>query len=217
VHCQLLTEGVDLPWLRWLALRRPVSSPVRLVQEVGRVLRAARGKAEAVLYDPHDCLGAVGLVHAAALEDAQRGARNQTAGEEWSIPELEGLGEVSRLPEPVAVDTLSGWATDLLGALRGAGLAPPPEEREAGSWREKRASDKQRAALGKMSWSARYLPSEAHRKAIRWILDRPSLRRGTASDLFTVFRALADGSAEARANKRHWHCPVPIPEVPACR
>jgi hypothetical protein len=36
VHVQLLCEGIDLPWLEWLALRRPVGSPVRLVQEVGR-------------------------------------------------------------------------------------------------------------------------------------------------------------------------------------
>lgn len=213
VHVQLLTEGVDLPWLRWLALRRPVASPVRLVQEVGRVLRAHPGKTEAVLYDPHDLLGELGLVHAAALEDAQA-RETREPDEVWSIPELDGLEEVSQLPPPKAVDAISGWVTDVLGELRSHGLAQPPKVGE-GRWRRRTATERQRQALQKMSWAARYLPDERHRRAVRWVIEQPTVLAGTASDLIDVLRALADASAPSRSMRAHWHCPVAIPGVSA--
>lgn len=215
VHVQLLTEGVDLPWLQWLALRRPVSSPVRLVQEVGRVLRAHPGKTEAVLYDPHDLLGDLGLVHAAALEDAQRTAEGQEAGDVWSIPELDGLDEVSRLPAPKAVDAISGWVTDVLGQLRLHGIAAPPDQHEGGKWRQKRATDKQLAALGRMAWAVRYLPEDRHRRAVRWVLEQDSVRSGTASDLIDILRALADASKDARNGAGPFALACSIPGIAA--
>lgn len=209
VHVALLVEGVDLPWLRWLMIRRPVSSPVRLVQEVGRVLRCAPGKEFATLYDPHDCLGAVGLTHAARLEDGLvRGAGK--AVDAWEIPELAGVGEFAQIPKAVAVDRLSGWVCDLLGTLRGAGLAEPPSHGE-GPWRQQKASEKQRAVLGKLVWSKRYLPDPGQRKAVDWLATQERLRSGTASDLISVLRALAEGSKSARERRTHWHVPVALP------
>ena len=67
VHVSMLSEGVDYPWLRWLCLRRPVTSRVRFCQEVGRVLRACEGKTEALLLDPTDLLSAHGLSYAEVL------------------------------------------------------------------------------------------------------------------------------------------------------
>jgi len=213
VHVQLLAEGVDLPWLRWLAMRRPVASPVRLVQEVGRVLRAAPGKAEAVLYDPHDLLGELGLVHAAALEDAQRAESSDSAETTWSIPELEGLDDVSKLPKPKAVQAIEGWVTDVLGVLRADGIAPPPGAYEGGAWRRKRATVKQRTALARMSWAARYLPDERHRRAARWVLEQDETRAGTASDLLDILSSLASASKDARQGHTAWRCPVAIPGI----
>ena len=43
--CSLLAEGVDLPWLEWLCLRRGAGSRVRLAQEVGRVVRTYQVRA----------------------------------------------------------------------------------------------------------------------------------------------------------------------------
>jgi superfamily II DNA or RNA helicase len=214
VHVQLLAEGVDLPWLCWLAMRRLIASPVRMVQEVGRVLRASPGKTEAVLYDPHDLLGELGLVHAAALEDAQKG-EPAAAGTEttWSIPELEGLEGVSRLPPPRAVDAISGWVTDVLGQLRLHEVAAPPSEFEGGKWRRKRASDKQRAALGRMAWAARYFPDEAHRRAVHWVLEQDEVRSGTASDLIDVLRALAKAGKSARSSGERLELPCAIPGI----
>jgi superfamily II DNA or RNA helicase len=191
VHCQLLTEGVDFPWLRWLLLRRPVASPVRLVQEVGRVLRAHPGKTHATLYDPHDALGAVGLVHGASLEDAQRGMRSEPAPA-WEIPELPGLDALGGLPRSAAITALEGWATDTLGALRMGGVADAPDStvNPSGAWRRKRASEKQRAAAQKWSRGLCKLPEHA-RSAVSLLLEQEDLKAGAASDVLSILVAVA--------------------------
>ncbi len=67
VHVSLLTEGVDLPWLRWLCLRREVSSRVRYAQEVGRGLRAYPGKDRLYLLDPVGATSRLSLSYGAML------------------------------------------------------------------------------------------------------------------------------------------------------
>lgn len=70
VHVDLLTEGVDLPPLRWLAMRRRRKGAVGIVQEVGRVLRTMRTpdrwgeKTHAVLLLPH----ATGVLQATSTD-----------------------------------------------------------------------------------------------------------------------------------------------------
>lgn len=188
VHVNLLTEGIDLPWLEWLALRRRVSSPVRLVQEVGRVLRASPGKTHATLYDPHDALGALGLTHAAALEDAQRADRQAGTAEEWEMPpELMSVLGDAQIPRAVAVDRISGEICDLLARYRAAGQAEPPKCGE-GPWRQKRATKAQRDALGRMKWAVRFL-EPAHKPALEWAISQTDLRAGTASDALGVLWA----------------------------
>jgi len=67
VHVAMLQEGVDLPWLRWLCLRRNTTSRVRFAQEVGRVLRCYPGKTEGVIFDPLDLFATLKLNYAAVL------------------------------------------------------------------------------------------------------------------------------------------------------
>jgi hypothetical protein len=67
VHVNLLAEGVDLPWLEWLCLRRGAGSRVRLAQEVGRVVRSAPGKEGCWVLDPCDAFGSLSLDYEAAL------------------------------------------------------------------------------------------------------------------------------------------------------
>lgn len=193
VHCQLLVEGADYPWLRWIALRRPVGSPTRLVQEVGRVLRSAPGKRFATCYDPHDCLGSVGLVHGACLEDVQRRAVEAVEPDDWSIPELPGLEPLVGLPRAVAVSALEGWATDALAALRASGVAELPSVdgvNPAGPWRRKAASDKQRAAATRWLGASRHLASPAHRAVVDLLLGAERLRAGVASDVLGILVAV---------------------------
>lgn len=67
VHVALLKEGVNIPELRALCLRREVKSPVWMMQHVGRVLRCAPGKDCALILDPGAQLRRVGLHHEAVL------------------------------------------------------------------------------------------------------------------------------------------------------
>lgn len=69
VHCNLLVEGVDLPYLRFGVLRR-IRSRVGFVQEIGRFLRTAPNKTHADLFDPHQMFERYGLTHPAALAGA---------------------------------------------------------------------------------------------------------------------------------------------------
>lgn len=68
VHVNMLAVGVDMPWLRWIVLRRATASKIRFAQEVGRVLRAYPGKASARVYDPQDLFGSYRLDVAACLD-----------------------------------------------------------------------------------------------------------------------------------------------------
>lgn len=219
VSVNMLVTGVDIPELRWLALRVPVSSPVRLVQLVGRVLRAAPGKGRALLMDPHDALGVVGLTHTAALDSVLAAAPPEEP-DEWEIPELEGLGDLATLPAPVAVGRLEGWVSDLLAALRASGefavrARPADEGRE---WRGARATDGQRKALaGLMGRAVGRLP-EPYREPFRWLLRREDLRRGTASDALDCLAAVMRRWREVRERDGHpyWRLPKDlVPEVPA--
>lgn len=212
VHVALLTEGVDLPWLRWLAMRRKVGSVVRLVQEVGRVLRASPGKAHATLYDPYNLLGRLGLTHAADLEDAvEREAVALSAVEEWEIPGLD-LSGVSQLPGPVKVELLEGWVSDLVGACRAYGLARPPEF-GPGPWRTKKAGEKQLAFLKKQCQWARYFPEPKHRERFRLFANRPELEQGPASDMLDVMVAFREAAAHSRQTGAGWRPPFAIPEI----
>lgn len=207
VHVALLTEGIDLPWLHWLVMRRPVRSPVRLVQEVGRVLRTHPGKDEAVLYDPHDLLGAIGLVHAAELDDCQKKGDPPER-------ELTATGREQDMPYAVAIDPLDGWVTDMLGVLRGAQLAKPADARfpTDAEWRHEPASGKQvtllRRWLDGRSWCTRALPPK-HRDAIRKAARNPGIKRGTASEVIDILAAL--GRCQTGLDEES------LPPVPDCR
>ena len=63
VHVSMLAEGVDLPYLMWSVLRRPVGARVRFVQEVGRPLRSFPGKKIVLIGDPHDLFSKFSLAN----------------------------------------------------------------------------------------------------------------------------------------------------------
>lgn len=218
VHVALLTEGVDLPWLRWLAMRRPVGSIVRLVQEVGRVLRAAEGKREAVLYDPYNLLGELGLTHAEAMEDAlEREAAQKGAPEEWMIPGFGDLG--SELPDPVKVQIHEGWVIDIIGACRAYKLLPPMTvvEGTANSVVMRRgerqpATDRQYAELQKLTRWALF-PEERHRQIFNAFAQRDDLTRTTAQNMIGILKAFRDASAILRRSGGRWRPPFAIPEI----
>ena len=198
VSVHLLAEGVDLPGLRWLALRVPVTSPIRLVQQVGRVLRAAPGKTHATIYDPHGALDSVGLTHTAALDSVLGGAPDEDP--QWEIPELLGLGEAwASLPAPVAVAAWEGWVADLRARLAASwGLPRPAGDRTA------RATPDQRRRLATLSGRAVGRLPEWCRDAFRWLLDHPGLSHGAAQDAIDALQAVDERRRAQVKQGRPW-------------
>jgi superfamily II DNA or RNA helicase len=205
VHVSLLTEGVDLPWLRWLCLRRPVGARVRFVQEVGRVLRADRTdptKTEALLLDPHDLFGVFGLSYEAALGWYEPPPAEPAPEEREEDPE-EQTEQGRRERRIRSKDSVSAWARQLLLALQADGIAD--ESAVTGNeWRRLPPTDPQLVQLGRVSRRMRTLLPVEHGRAFGAVAKaRKLLSRGIASDLMSVAFAL----------KKHGEPWVPVVDV----
>ena len=219
VHVNMLAEGVDLPWLRWLCLRRPVGAKVRFQQEVGRVLRSCLGKSEAVLYDPHDLFGIFGWHYTEAIGEWDRAAKEAEATahvcgsckhfdvensacvlhdvfssvEDPSCDEwsaVEGEGEPRT---GLAIDPISAWCRRLLLPLQASGLSPSDKIASI-SWRRDNPSEKQVEYLRRLSTSSPwgYLPGD-HGGLVTRALEREAvLTRGAASDLISIAKAVLE-------------------------
>jgi superfamily II DNA or RNA helicase len=212
VHVSLLSEGVDLPWLRWLCMRRPVQARVRFVQELGRVLRVHPGKTEALLLDPHDLLGLHGIAHPETLGMI---LEEQAEQEERGPQEDIDRGRV--MPPAVAVGELLRWARGLVLAFQAAGIVKPLAAR-SWSWRTEDASAKQTAHLLRMAWTLRHVP-EPHAEIARVAFRCPmKLKRGGTGDLLRVLHAVADLATRSRVSGQPIRWPaldVPIPSPAA--
>ena len=217
VHVALLAEGIDLPWLRWICLRRPVGSKVRFVQELGRVLRAHPGKEAAVVMDPHDLLGRHGIHHPERLADALLDDDPEAHLEGGT----EGDGERdSRLQMPAAV-AVGGIVVYLRGIERGleaAGLPPRPRLHSE-HWHDDRPSDKQVDLMVRSAWAADYLPPP-HRAAVQRLASPAvagQLSKLAASELITVLMSIRDAWKAWKARDdtdRFALPPLDLPEVP---
>jgi len=209
VHVNLLSEGVDLPWLRCYALRQRVGSRVRLVQRVGRVLRPDpddEDKRCGLVLDPWDLCRLVGLDHGAELGESERAAKAAPESKrDWNrLPEPERR---ERIIEALAASEL--WVAQLRLAMEEAGLCAAPKF-PGGAWRRKEASPRQRETLGKMRRFAQYLPTDATRALLRAIVDASGLTAGAASDAIDVLMGLAHGTREARRASRYQAVPVDV-------
>lgn len=211
VYPTLLSEGVDLPWLRWICLRRRLSSRVALVQTVGRVLRCHPGKTRALVLDPHDLLAQHGLTHAAALGDVDL-VEPELVPDPWPIMDLPPLGVP--LSQAVAVDAVGAWARAMLLAMD----LEDGSARYGSGWRRDPASPKQVAMLIRLKKLTRHLPPE-HRPVVNMLANRADrLRAGIASDVITVLRRVEDATAPwreslARQGAKPWERKAPIVRV----
>jgi len=189
VHVNLLTEGVDLPWLRWIALRRPRSA-LGLVQEAGRVLRTYPGKARATIFDP------LSLCPLQAFSTPERLAEleGQAADEAVRAMASEEAVEALRLEGiATAAGKADAFAAQLVADAFALGL-DVQAQRVVGEARQLPATTKQRAELerlgARLQGPISRLP-EATRKAVRELAKAPEhLPRGAAADLIGVLWAV---------------------------
>lgn len=213
VHVALLTEGVDYPWLRWLMMRRPVSSRVRFAQEVGRVLRSAPGKTEALLYDPHDLLGKLALSYEAVLglvEEEEAEAvpfAEELAAIQEAVDEDDG-DDGERAPlKALPAKRVEAWRRYLRAlylAAMGAGLVECRVK--STRWRPAEISDRQKEIISKkLGGLARdtRIPFE-HRQALAQIGEHAEyLTKGDASDLLSLLFLFCDTRRDA-ASAKNW-------------
>lgn len=190
VHVNMLAEGTNLPWLRWLCLRRAVQSKVRFCQEVGRVLRTFPGKEYGLCLDPNDLFDVFGLSgdYAAVL-----------AGDSKDKPEhikiAEELDEMmksnSDLPKPVRCTKAMGpavaWIRAAKMALKSAGYIE--EEIRSTEWRKDAASDKQVDLTPRIAQIFKAKLPQQHQEAALTgarLGYMRSLKKGDLSDLITI-------------------------------
>jgi hypothetical protein len=189
VHVNLLAEGANYPWLRWLLLRRQVESRVRFVQEIGRLLRSHPGKGEATFYDPHDLFGNFQLGYAEALGEPPEKP-------EWEGP-IDPMVAAERLREaniPVALAWIESVIRCLVVACDAAGLMGG-RKTIAKAERLKPATELQCAALRSGIERARGAIPAGWRTCLRAVADRPDgLRFGFAADLIAALSGIVKGN-----------------------
>jgi len=193
VHVDMLTEGVDLPWLRCLVMRRPTASRVRFAQEVGRVLRAAQDKPTAHLFDPLNLLD----WHKLDFEACFSAAPETTDEEEQKRADKAAKREVVRfIGSHTAMADLAQMARLSWQQVGGW----PDNAIKTTQWRSLDATDKQVAHLQRMAWvgKMRQAPElvDWQRKALRAVIDYAAgprhYSRGEVADLCGLLHVVAD-------------------------
>ncbi len=225
VHVALLVEGVDLPWLRWLAMRRPRQAVVAIVQEAGRVTRTCAPdqwgvKDRAVILLPHltsvlDAIATPAALGEPAIDTARRLTEMELEETDEDRVEID-----SALPPVSAVADVGAYAAAMLAAVGESGIALD-DQREAGTWRVVAPTVRQVALVreldsDKRKSGLRYLP-ESHRDAIRTALRRPeTMTAGTVSDLIALLIALRrHGGIVYRSTGQFWRgLEGALPDVP---
>lgn len=208
VHVAVLVEGVDLPWIRWMCLRRRRGSRNAHVQEIGRGLRSHPGKAYCEFFDPHSLFGLHQINDPARLGDYLR-KESEEREETERVPLVDAFtGEEfdAELPAAerrkiMATHAAYHWILAAAAALRCEGIIPPPSDKK--QWRVLSATPAQialltRAAGGERDsgrvggWVAKMTQlgepelndlARAYRCAYA---RRSDLKRGTASDLISI-------------------------------
>jgi superfamily II DNA or RNA helicase len=216
VHVALLAEGVDLPWLRWICLRRRVGARVRFLQEVGRVLRTHPGKSEGVVLDPHLLLGVHGLETAEALGEAMA----EAAAAESEETETEEVRRYSETEDyAVSLELLVSHMQSIRAMLLRRGFVAEGEGYRPG-WRMAGITARQVETIKRAGRCTRHIPRE-HRGAVKTLKSVPyALSRGEASDLLDVLyggyryaQEVAVGDAVYRAQWPAAWVPLPSAEV----
>ena len=178
-----------------LPICRVVGARVRFIQEIGRVLRAAPGKTEAVVLDPHNLLGTFHFSYEEMLGwqepddpdplDEERTIEEEACGEE----DAEGNPREPIRVRAARTTALARYVRQLHLALVAEGKTPPPNARP-GNWRMDPATDKQRWAVAKRAGVVSRLDAE-HATFIRKIAKASdAINKGIASDLMELFNGL---------------------------
>lgn len=207
VHINLLAEGKNIPWLRWLCLRRSsikydtkgnemsrTIARTRFIQEVGRALRAHPGKKEAIIYDPNNLWGELTLSYESLLGMDEEDIRDVKLRK--SVTDLFGekreKGERGQL-SAVPVSSVEAYIQDRSLAFRKLGLMP--FERIEDAHTQDTATDEQYGRLKALlveAATAREIPNIEYRAlehSCKMAASR-KLPRGPLQDLLGILHVL---------------------------
>lgn len=213
VHVNMLSEGCDFPWLRWICLRRPCGSRVRYVQELSRVLSSftdpitGEVKDEAVVYDPQGIIKNFKLDYKAVLagdvedEDIEEeGPRDEKQSDKKKRQFEQLIFEVMREivnatagKKALSFTPLAAYLYELVTAFDTSGLIDRKIANK--NWREKPVSQKQIETATKMLWAVNHKSvPKPHQKPLNILAQQvvKDMDRGMASDLLTIMMALAN-------------------------
>ena len=194
VYVNMLSEGVDFPWLRWMCLRREVGARVRFMQEVGRLLRAHPGKSHAVFFDPHDLFGSFKLSYQEALgEPPERPPRVVDPKRASEIIESEKDPAVVLAWIESVVRTLT-IACDVQGWI-------PDRRTIRKTDRLKPATPSQVAVISTLWLAARSHAPDNWAACLGLVSTSGDLRFGFAADLVSVFSAVVDQGSWPRVDE----------------
>lgn len=215
----LLTEGVDLPWLRWAGVCAWIGDAGRvfLAQFIGRIVRACPldrypeqghlgAKTHALILDPGRIILDRVLDHDARLG----GERPKPLPKDPVKRAVACVARLEDLPKAVAVAQVEVWAH----TLRDYALAQRPDLRlivghhMSVSERHFPASDQQWADL-RWAWkrgAAAVFPRQ-HREMVSLMVERGRVNRGVVADL-RIFATFAAGRERDRAQMRRIATPM---------
>jgi superfamily II DNA or RNA helicase len=167
VYVTMLCEGVDIPRLRWLALRRPTTSRTRFAQEIGRVLRwffdpvTNQEKNEALIIDIYDLFGSFRLSYEEALgeieeadgdlddiKDPGKALERKLQTEVFDV--MQEIVNAKASKAPWRVEPLATYLSTLVSAMDVEGLIS--RKIASKSWRANPVSAAQERAIVNMGW-----------------------------------------------------------------
>jgi superfamily II DNA or RNA helicase len=216
VHVDLLTEGRDIPGLRWLAARRQRGSAVAIAQEAGRIARVCRAddpsvawageKKEAVILMPLYVPVMESIFNDPNITPELTAQRLQAA----AAYEVNGPPKEVLLPPTEAASQVGAYLLKLIRQAEEEGVEIAPRH-PAGPWESLTPNRKQLDLLAQMTVEPRKSPvkalPEVCREDVRRVTTRPGLL--TAGQMHDLLRLLVGLRRHQVAWARsHSHLPV---------
>lgn len=216
VHVDLLTEGRDIPGLRWLAARRQRGSAVAIAQEAGRIARVCRDddpsvawagpKTEAVILMPLYVPVMESIFNDPNITPELTAQRLQAA----AAYEVNGPPKEVLLPPTEAASQVASYLHKLIRQAEEEGVEIAPRQ-PAGPWEVLTPTPKQLKSLDELVANARKSPIKALpeicREEIRKVTQRPGLL--TCGQMHDLLRLLI-GLRRHQVNYARSHAHLPI-------
>ena len=216
VHVDLLTEGRDIPGLRWLASRRPRGSAIAIAQEAGRISRVCRPddptvawagpKAEAVILLPRYSPVLRSIHQEGAITPELTAQRLQAAAER----EAAGPPKEVLIPLTEAGGRFHGYIEQLLiqAAEEGIAVEPPWSDGQGDTWRALAPTAHQLAEVARLTDEPRRSPvkhlPKSGREIVRAVCSRPELlTRGQLFDLNRLLRSVREHAVKWAKARMH--------------